>query len=180
MDVNEWINNECAESMLPHIHSLPVYSFTSVKKGENITRNRSEIARVNGPLYRSVSTQNNFPTGWNRQESFLGKHYSTSGGTNFFSCEWTGKKLFTSQFFSKQALENWRNFPLRSYPSKIIYISWMETSLQQSTRQTCICPKLDNFFPNCSRWVAYSDAYSENNPWNDFLVLVHTKTLHLD
>jgi hypothetical protein len=47
IDVNEWINNECAECVLPHLNIRDWFTRSHPSKGENRTRNRSEIARVN-------------------------------------------------------------------------------------------------------------------------------------
>ena len=54
MDVNEWINNECAESMLPHLNIPNWFTHSHLSKGKNHARNRSEITRVNGPLERPL------------------------------------------------------------------------------------------------------------------------------
>jgi hypothetical protein len=54
MDVNEWINNECAESMLSHLNIPNWFTHSHPSKAENHPRNRSEIARVNGPLERPL------------------------------------------------------------------------------------------------------------------------------
>ena len=49
IDVNEWIDNECAECVLPHPNIHDWFTWSHRSKGENRTRNCSEIARVNGP-----------------------------------------------------------------------------------------------------------------------------------
>jgi hypothetical protein len=49
MDVNEWIHNECAECVLPRPNIRDWFTRSHPSKGENRTRNRSEIARVNWP-----------------------------------------------------------------------------------------------------------------------------------
>ena len=48
-DVNEWINNECAECAFPRLNIRDWFTRSHPSNGENRTRNRSEIARVNGP-----------------------------------------------------------------------------------------------------------------------------------
>ena len=40
--VNEWINNECAEYILPHLNICDWFTRLHPSKGENRTRNRSE------------------------------------------------------------------------------------------------------------------------------------------
>ena len=51
IDVNEWINNQCLKSVLPHLNICDWFTHSHLSRGENRTRNRSKIARVNGPLY---------------------------------------------------------------------------------------------------------------------------------
>jgi hypothetical protein len=58
IDVNEWIHNECAECVLPHPNICDWFARSHPSKGENRTRNRSEIARVNGPLKCRVRARN--------------------------------------------------------------------------------------------------------------------------
>ncbi len=41
IDVNEWINNEYAECMLPHLNICDWFTRSHSSKGENRTRNRS-------------------------------------------------------------------------------------------------------------------------------------------
>ena len=41
MDVNEWINNECPECVLPHLSICDWITRSHPSKGENRTRNRS-------------------------------------------------------------------------------------------------------------------------------------------
>jgi predicted Zn-dependent protease len=48
IDVNEWINNECDECVLPHLNICDWFTRSHPSKGENRTRIRSENARVNG------------------------------------------------------------------------------------------------------------------------------------
>ena len=50
MDVNGWINGECAECPPPHLNVSDCFTCSHPSKGENCTRDRSEIVRVNGPL----------------------------------------------------------------------------------------------------------------------------------
>jgi hypothetical protein len=40
-NVNEWINNECAECVLPHLNICDWFTRSHPLKGENRTRNRS-------------------------------------------------------------------------------------------------------------------------------------------
>ena len=50
IDVNEWITNECAECILPHLTIFDGFTRSHLS-GDNRTRNRSEICKcsVNGP-----------------------------------------------------------------------------------------------------------------------------------
>jgi hypothetical protein len=41
VNVNEWINNECAECALPHLNIRDWFTRSHPLKGENRTRNRS-------------------------------------------------------------------------------------------------------------------------------------------
>ena len=50
MDVNEWINNESAECVFPYLNICDWFTRSHPSEGENRTRNRSEVARVNWPL----------------------------------------------------------------------------------------------------------------------------------
>jgi hypothetical protein len=45
IDVNEWINNECAECVLPHLNIRDWSTRSHPSKGESCTRNRSESCK---------------------------------------------------------------------------------------------------------------------------------------
>jgi hypothetical protein len=49
-DVNESINNETAECVLPQLIIRGCFTPSHPSNGENRTRNRSEISRANGPF----------------------------------------------------------------------------------------------------------------------------------
>ncbi len=47
IDVNEWINDECAECMLRHLNICDWFTRSHPSNGENRTRNRSECSKCN-------------------------------------------------------------------------------------------------------------------------------------
>jgi hypothetical protein len=55
MNVNEWINNECAECVVPHLHICAWFnhSFTSVKRRKSPWNRSGWIARVSEPTIRT-------------------------------------------------------------------------------------------------------------------------------
>ena len=56
INVNEWIDKECDECVLPQLNFRDWFTRSHPSKGETRTTNRSEIARVNGP-HRSNSCE---------------------------------------------------------------------------------------------------------------------------
>ena len=62
IDVSEWINNECAKCVLPHLNICDWFTRLHPSKGENRTRNRSESCKCNRAcrLIKFVVTELNY------------------------------------------------------------------------------------------------------------------------
>ncbi len=57
IDVNEWINNECAGCMLRHLNICDWFTCSHPSKGEHRTRNRIESCKCKRALLNTISDQ---------------------------------------------------------------------------------------------------------------------------